>query len=62
MDGGAVDTRDGGNAISYVDEDPQIRETYAAELARNGMSSDMPEWAYTHQTPPPGSKPIGGGA
>jgi quercetin dioxygenase-like cupin family protein len=62
MDAGAVDTRDGGNAISYVDEDPQIRATYAEELAEKGAESQMPEWAYTHQTPPPGSAPIGGGA
>ena len=62
MDAGAVDTRDGGNAISYVDEDPQIRKSYSDELAKHGMTNEMPEWAYTSQTPPPGSKPIGGGA
>jgi hypothetical protein len=62
MDAGAVDTRDGGNAISYVDEDPQIRATYAEQLAKGGAVSQMPEWAYTDQTPPAGSDPIGGGA
>ena len=54
-DVGAVDTRDGGNAISYMDEDPQIRKTYEAELAANGMKSHMPEWAYETRTPPEGA-------
>ena len=54
-DVGAVDTRDGGNAIAYMDEDPQIRETYEAQLAANGMQSRMPEWAYETRTPPEGA-------
>ncbi len=54
-DVGAVDTRDGGNAIAYMDEDPQIRKTYEAELAANGMESRMPEWAYETRTPPEGA-------
>ena len=54
MDGGAIDTRDGGRAISYVDEDPNIRKTYEAALAAKGMKSGMPSWSYTRRTPPEG--------
>ena len=54
-DVGAVDTRDGGNAIAYMDEDPQIRKTYEEELATNGMQSRMPQWAYETRTPPEGA-------
>jgi quercetin dioxygenase-like cupin family protein len=60
MDGGAIDTRDGGRAISYVDEDPQIRKTYEAALAAEGMKTGMPAWAYTQQIPPPGALEPGG--
>jgi hypothetical protein len=34
MDGGAIDTRDGGRAISYVDEDPNIRKTLRSGVSR----------------------------
>jgi hypothetical protein len=33
---------DGGAQIDYADEDPRIRELYAAELARYGIESAMP--------------------
>jgi quercetin dioxygenase-like cupin family protein len=59
-DGGAIDTRDGGRAISYVDEDPQIRKAYEAELAVEGMKSGMPVWCYDQRTPPPGEAEPGG--
>ena len=59
-DVGAVDTRDGGNAIPYMDEDPQIRKTYEEELAPNGMQSRMPQWAYETCTPPEGALEPGG--
>ena len=32
--------------IEYTDEDPQIRETFEAELARRGLKSQMPEPLY----------------
>ena len=60
IDAGAVDTRDGGNAISYVDEDPYIRKTYEEALAAEGMRSGMPSWAYHRTTPPEGESEPGG--
>jgi len=59
-DVGAVDTRDGGNAISYVDEDPQVRKTYETALKAEGMTSGMPAWCYTQQIPPEGALEPGG--
>jgi len=35
-------TRDGGNMIDYQDEDPVIRDLYAAELKGNGITMNMP--------------------
>jgi gentisate 1,2-dioxygenase len=32
--------------IEYVDEDPWIRETFSAELAKRGLQSKMPVEAY----------------
>ena len=32
--------------IEYTDEDPSIRETFAAELAKRGLKSEMPENLY----------------
>ncbi|HWP57602.1 MAG TPA: cupin domain-containing protein [Candidatus Acidoferrales bacterium] len=60
IDGGAIDTREGGRAISYVDEDPEIRRTYEAALAAEGMKSGMPSWCYTQRVPPPGELEPGG--
>ena len=57
---GAIDTREGGNAISYVDEDPHIRKTYEAAVAAEGMSSQMPVWVYSQRTPPEGEFEPGG--
>lgn len=54
IDAGAINTRDGGAAISYPDEDPQIRKNYEAALTAEGMTSGMPTWAYTHHQPPEG--------
>ncbi|MFB6097040.1 MAG: cupin domain-containing protein [Haloferacaceae archaeon] len=34
------------NQIEYVDEDPEIRELYEAELDRTGIDSRMPDEAY----------------
>jgi quercetin dioxygenase-like cupin family protein len=59
-DAGAIDTREGGNAISYVDEDPEIRKTYEVALAADGMKSGMPAWAYTQRIPPEGELEPGG--
>jgi len=57
---GATDTRDGGNAISYIDEDPQIRKTYEDALSAEGMRSGMPPWVYTQRVPPEGAFMPGG--
>jgi quercetin dioxygenase-like cupin family protein len=59
-DGGAIDTRDGGRAISYVDEDAEIRKNYEGALASEGMRSNMPSWVYTQRTPPKGELEPGG--
>jgi len=59
-DVGAIDTREGGNAVSYVDEDPHIRKTYEAALAAEGMTSGMPAWVYTQRIPPSGESEPGG--
>jgi quercetin dioxygenase-like cupin family protein len=60
MDAGAVDTHEGGNAISYVDEDPQIRKAYEAAIGAEGMKSGMPSWVYTQRIPPAGEFEPGG--
>lgn len=39
---GKTSTRKGGNLIEYEDEDPAIREIYAAELAKTGIPMKMP--------------------
>jgi quercetin dioxygenase-like cupin family protein len=57
---GAIDTRDGGNAISYIDEDPQIRKSYEDALSAEGMRSGMPPWVYTQRVPPEGAFMPGG--
>jgi hypothetical protein len=54
-DVGAIDTREGGNAISYVDEDPHIRKTYEAAVRVEGMSSHMPVWVYRNGLRPKAS-------
>ena len=48
------DATDGGAAISYLHEDPNIRKTYEAALAAERMNSGMPSWVYTLRTPPEG--------
>jgi mannose-6-phosphate isomerase-like protein (cupin superfamily) len=35
-------TRNGGNMIDYSDEDPVVREMYAAELEKGGIAMQMP--------------------
>ena len=37
----------GGHAIAFSQEDPYVRETFEAGLARNGLKSTMPEELYT---------------
>jgi gentisate 1,2-dioxygenase len=39
---GKTTTRKGGNLIEYEDEDPSIREIFAAELAKSGIPMKMP--------------------
>ena len=34
--------RVGGNMVDYQDEDPTVRDMYAAELKRNGITMNMP--------------------
>lgn len=38
---GKTSTRKGGNLVEYEDEDPEIKETYEAELRKNGVKSRM---------------------
>ena len=56
----AQSQRDGGNAISYIDEDPQIRKSYEDALSAEGMRSGMPPWVYTQRVPPEGAFMPGG--
>ena len=51
---GAIDIRDGGNAVPYDEEDPHIREEYEATLAREGAQSRMEDWLY--ETPKEGEE------
>ena len=59
-DGGAQDTRDGGRAIAYPDQDPYVREEFERMIGLEGLESTMPEWAYTDYAPPPGAADVGG--
>lgn len=59
-DMGAIDLRDGGAAIPYMDEDPYVRGEFERMLETEGVQSTMPEWSYTSLTPPPGEKMPGG--
>jgi quercetin dioxygenase-like cupin family protein len=45
-DMGAIDIRDGGSAIPYDEEDPNIRKEYEATLAQQGAKSRMEDWLY----------------
>ena len=36
-----------GSQIKYVDEDPWVRQTFEAELAKRGVTSQMPPDIYT---------------
>jgi len=38
-----ISVKEGGNQIEYEDEDPQIRELYQSELAKEGVELNMPE-------------------
>jgi quercetin dioxygenase-like cupin family protein len=51
-DMGAIDIRDGGSAIPYDEEDPNIRKEYEATLAQQGAKSRMEDWLY--ETPKEG--------
>ena len=33
--------------IEFIDEDPVVRQTFEAELAKRGMTSEMPPEVYT---------------
>ena len=43
-----ISRRIGGDQIDYVDENPVVRETYAKELAKKGMTPKMEE-AYAFE-------------
>ena len=45
-DVGSIDIRDGGTAVPYDDEDPEIRKEYEASLRSAGASSRMEDWRY----------------
>jgi mannose-6-phosphate isomerase-like protein (cupin superfamily) len=51
---GAIDLREGGNAIPYDLEDPFIRREYEETLAREGAVSRMEDWLY--ETPMEGEE------
>jgi hypothetical protein len=36
------DVKEGGDQIEYEDEDPPIRRTFEAELAKTGIACQMP--------------------
>lgn len=44
-EGGAFDPTK--HEIEYVDEDPEVREVYRAELEKNGLELQMPQECYT---------------
>lgn len=41
-----VSYREGGTLIEYEDEDPRIRKDFEAELAKNGVKCEMPDFVY----------------
>ena len=41
-----ADIRDGGLTIGYDVEDPYVLKTFRGELAREGVSFEMPESSY----------------
>ena len=45
-EGVRTSTRQGGTLIEYEDEDPQIRQDFAAALKSNGVSMEMPQFNY----------------
>ena len=59
-DRGAINIEDGGNAINYAYEDPQVRETYERELAKEGVKSRMEDWMYDPNTKPEELARVGG--
>ena len=44
-------TREGGQTIDYRDEDPFVRQQFAAKLAEVGLKSTMPQEVYTKGAP-----------
>jgi hypothetical protein len=53
-DVGAIDIRDGGNAIPYDQEDPFIRREFEETQRREGAVSRMEDWLYV--APKPGEQ------
>lgn len=43
---GNLNISEGGNSVGYAVEDPFVRETFATELAKEGLKSDMPAKYY----------------
>jgi hypothetical protein len=48
---GNLPLEEGGRSITYRNEDPQIREEYKRMLATEGVSFQMPDWAYEGSAP-----------
>jgi hypothetical protein len=46
MDYGAIDLKNGGNAIPYHEEDPFIRKEFEETLAKEGAASRMEPGRY----------------
>ena len=51
---GAIDVREGGNAVPYDMEDPFVRRQFEATLALEGAKTRMEDWLY--ETPKPGEE------
>ena len=43
---GAIDIRDGGNAIPYDEEDPLVRKEFEGTQQQEGAVSRMEDWLY----------------
>jgi hypothetical protein len=44
-----VDVKPKRDQIEYVDEEPRVRERFQDELAKRGLTSQMPEEAYRNR-------------
>ena len=57
---GNLPLEEGGRSITYHNEDPYIRAEYTRMLAKEGVSFQMPDWAYDGAAPEGESLEISG--